>query len=102
RPRGEFERTLVNVCWKYWIPLFSVLYRMNNFWNVPRLMKLLQSQTRLRRRLLVNIATMAVTYAALAIFVGPFTLVRLAGTALVLALIAEDILLLSQHTHVPM
>ena len=31
------ERVLVNVCWKFWIPLFSVLYRINNFWNWPRL-----------------------------------------------------------------
>jgi omega-6 fatty acid desaturase (delta-12 desaturase) len=102
RPLGKFERALVNLCWKYWVPLFSVLYRMNNFWNIPRLMKLLQSQTRLRRRLLANIAAMTVIYATLAIVMGPLALVRLVGVALVLALIAEDVLLLSQHTHVPM
>ena len=37
------ERVLVNVCWKFWIPLFSVLYRLNNFWNWPRLGRCSQS-----------------------------------------------------------
>ena len=27
RELGTLERVLVNVCWRFWIPLFSVLYR---------------------------------------------------------------------------
>jgi len=30
RELSRVERVLVNVCWRYWIPLFSVLYRVNN------------------------------------------------------------------------
>jgi fatty acid desaturase len=33
RELSRAERVLVNVCWRFWIPLFSVLYRINNFWN---------------------------------------------------------------------
>jgi fatty acid desaturase len=102
RPLGKFERILTNVCWKYWVPLFSVLYRLNNFWNAPRLTRLFQAQPRARRRLLVNAAVVLAIYATVVVIIGPVRLARLAGVALVLALMMEDVLLLSQHTHVPM
>ena len=104
RPRalGRVERLLVNICWRYWVPLFSVLYRLNNFWNMPRLMRLYESQPRPQRRLVMNAAALAMIYVTLISMIGPVTLLRLAGPALVLALVAEDVLLLSQHTHVPM
>jgi acyl-lipid omega-6 desaturase (Delta-12 desaturase) len=102
RPLGRFERVLVNVCWRYWIPLFSVLYRLNNFWNVSRLIRMFHAQPRARRRLLVNAAVLAVIYAVLIVMIGPLTFLRFIGPGLFLALVAEDVLLLSQHTHVPM
>jgi acyl-lipid omega-6 desaturase (Delta-12 desaturase) len=100
-PSGRLERRLVNVCWKYWIPLFSILYRLNNFWNVPRLLRLFHPR-RLRRRLLLNLVAVLFVYLALAAIAGPVMLVRLLGLATVLSLITEDVLLISQHTHVPM
>jgi acyl-lipid omega-6 desaturase (Delta-12 desaturase) len=100
-PTGRLARGLVNVCWKYWIPLFSVLYRLNNFWNISRLLALFRTKT-VRRRLVVNTAALAVSYLALAAIVGPAVFARVLGCATVLALMAEDLLLISQHTHVPM
>jgi omega-6 fatty acid desaturase (delta-12 desaturase) len=100
-PSGRLARGLVNVCWKYWIPLFSVLYRLNNFWNVPRLLRLFQAR-RLRHRLLLNVVGLVFVYLGLVTLAGPVVLVRLLGVATLLALIAEDMLLISQHTHVPM
>ena len=41
-------------------------------------------------------------YFVLAAITGPVALVRLLGVATLLALISEDMLLISQHTHVPM
>ncbi len=100
RPLGRAERTLVNVCWKYWIPLFSVLYRLNNFWNWPRLRGLF-AKARDRRLLGLNLLAMLGVYAALVWFVGPVLLLRMTGLAVLLSLVAEDLILLSQHTHVP-
>jgi acyl-lipid omega-6 desaturase (Delta-12 desaturase) len=100
-PAGKLARGLVNVCWKYWIPLFSVLYRLNNFWNVPRLLRLFPAG-RLRQRLLLNVAGLLFAYVILAVAAGPFVLVRLLGVGTLLALMSEDMLLISQHTHVPM
>lgn len=100
RPLGGAERALMNVCWKLWIPLFAVLYRVNNFWNVPRLIALFPKPAE-RRAVLSSLAALALVYVVVAIAVGPASLLRVAGLALVVAFVAEDIVLLSQHTHVP-
>jgi len=90
----------VNVCWRYWIPLFSVLYRVNNFWNWPRLRSLFEKSED-RRRLALSSVALVVAYAAVIVIVGPAALLRLVGLGLLLSLVAEDLLLLSQHTHIP-
>lgn len=100
RELATLERMLVNVCWKFWIPLFSVLYRVNNFWNWPRL-KSLFTKPDDRTRLAASSLGLLAIYALLVILVGAGTVLRVAGVSLLLALIAEDLLLLSQHTHIP-
>jgi acyl-lipid omega-6 desaturase (Delta-12 desaturase) len=100
RELSTLERVLVNVCWRLWIPLFSVLYRLNNFWNWPRLKTLFQKPEDRRRLALSSLALLA-TYVVLFAIVGAGELLRLVGLALLLALVAEDLLLLSQHTHIP-
>src|SRR6185436_16331462 len=100
RELSRVERVLVNVCWRYWIPLFSVLYRVNNFWNWQRLRSLFEKSED-RRRLALSSVALVVAYAAVIVIVGPAALLRLVGLGLLLSLIAEDLLLLSQHTHIP-
>ena len=94
------ERLLVNVCWRYWIPLFSVMYRVNNFWNWPRLKTLFKNAND-RRGIAINSLGLIAVYAAIITVVGPATVLRLVGLGVLLSLIAEDLLLLSQHTHIP-
>jgi omega-6 fatty acid desaturase (delta-12 desaturase) len=94
------ERVLVNVCWRYWIPLFSVMYRVNNFWNWRRLKQLFEKSED-RRRLALSTIALLVAYAAAIALVGPGNILRLVGLGVLLSLIAEDLLLLSQHTHIP-
>jgi acyl-lipid omega-6 desaturase (Delta-12 desaturase) len=100
RELGTLERALVNVCWRLWIPLFSVLYRVNNFWNWPRLLELFPKSDDRRKLAFSSIALLA-AYAALVVAVGPALILRVAGVALLITLVAEDLLLLSQHTHIP-
>ena len=100
RELSRVERVLVNVCWRYWIPLFSVLYRVNNFWNWPRLRSLFEKSED-RRRLALSCVALVVAYAAVIVIVGPAALLRLVGLGVLLSLVAEDLLLLSQHTHIP-
>jgi len=101
RPLGTAERVLVNVCWKFWIPLFSVLYRLNNFWNWPRL-KTLFPKREDQRALAANMAALLVVYGAIVVILGPATSLRLFGVSLILTFTAEDLLILSQHTHIPL
>ena len=100
RELSRAERGLVNVCWRFWIPLFSVLYRVNNFWNWPRLRTLFEKSED-RRRLAVSSLVLLAVYAVVVMLVGPRALLRLVGLGVLLSLIAEDLLLLSQHTHIP-
>ena len=100
RPLGRAERAIVNICWRLWIPLFSVLYRVNNYWNLPRLLKMFPAATD-RRGILLDTLALLAFYAALIVWVGPWTMARLTAVALVVSLVLEDLLLLSQHTHVP-
>jgi omega-6 fatty acid desaturase (delta-12 desaturase) len=100
RPLSGAERALVNICWRLWLPLFSVVYRVNNYWHIPRLFRLFPG-TADRRRVIRDAAGLVAAYAIVGFFLGPTLLLRVAGAAVVLSLIAEDLLLLSQHTHVP-
>jgi len=101
RELGRFEKTLANVCWKFWIPLFAVIYRVNNFWNAPRLKKIFPKKTD-RRQLLWNIVILATVYVALLFVVGFGQFVRLTGVGILLSLMFQEWIILSQHTHIPM
>jgi len=101
RPLSTWERWLINVCWRLWIPLFSVLYRYGNYWNLSRLEGLsfrAEDLTLMRRHIVAQLAF----YCALLIVAGPLTAVSVAGAAVLLSLMAEDLVILSQHTHVPL
>ena len=100
RELGRAERAIVNVAWRCWIPLFSVVYRINNFWNWPRLKKLFPKPEE-RRAVAANMAGLVVAYGAVVAVVGLETSARLFGLAFVVTLAAEDLLILSQHTHIP-
>lgn len=100
RELGRAERAIVNAAWRCWIPLFSVVYRINNFWNWPRLAKLFPKREE-QRALAANMVGLVVAYGAVVGIVGLGTSARLFGVALTIALAAEDLLILSQHTHIP-
>ena len=100
RPVSRAERAIVNVCWRLWIPLFSVVYRLSNYWNIPRLFVMFPNRAD-RRRIMRDAAALLAAYTIVGYILGPSLLLRIGGAAIVLSLIAEDVLLLSQHTHVP-
>lgn len=102
RPLGRFERIAVNVCWRYWIPIFSVLYRAGNYWNLVRLFRLLRPRPAAAHGMAVEAVGLAAAWIAVAFALGPAEFLRTAGLALFLSLVVEDVILLSQHTHMPM
>ena len=100
RARPRFERVIVNVCWKCSIPLFSIIYRLENYWHLPRLFRLFAARHE-RIRMIRDTAILIVLYLAVTWMVGPLRMLAAFGPALLLSLMAEDVLLLSQHTHIP-
>jgi len=95
-----WERAIVNFAWRSWLPLFSILYRVQNYWNLPRIAAFLGDDAA-RRSVRINVVVMLGAYALLVAWVGAGALLVAAGPALLGALVIEDVLLLSQHTHVP-
>jgi omega-6 fatty acid desaturase (delta-12 desaturase) len=100
RELGRAERVIVNAVWRCWIPLFSVIYRTNNFWNWRRLTALFEKRDE-RRAIALNTAFLLAAYVAIIALLGPSTTLRLFGLASIATFAAEDLLILSQHTHIP-
>src|SRR5690349_15801981 len=92
RELGRAERVIVNAAWRCWIPLFSVIYRTNNFWNWRRLEALFEKREE-RRALAANMAGLLAAYVAIVALLGPSTSLRLFGVALVMTFAAEDLLI---------
>jgi fatty acid desaturase len=100
RPLGRLERGFINLSWRFWIPVFSILYRAGNYWNLLRLRKL-YGKGKQWRQMGYSELFLLLAYVLTLYIVGPWRLLGLAGAGLVLALMIEDPLLLSQHTHIP-
>jgi omega-6 fatty acid desaturase (delta-12 desaturase) len=100
RPRGRAERALVNVCWRLWIPIFSIVYRATNYWNVVRLFRIFPKPAD-RRAIARDTASLVALYALVVFALGPAVILRSVGLALAISFVIEDLLILSQHTHVP-
>lgn len=100
RTLHRVERWLVNAAWRFWIPLFSILYRINNYWNVRRLRRFIVEPEH-HRRLARGCATLAVANGLVAYFLGIPELVAAIGPGLVLTFVLQDPIILSQHTHIP-
>ena len=100
RPRGRVQRAIVNVCWRLWIPIFSIVYRATNYWNIVRLFRMFPKPAD-RRAMARDTALLIALYALVVFALGPAMVFRGAGLALAIAFVIEDLLLLSQHTHVP-
>ena len=94
------KRAIVNICWRFCIPLFSILYRLENYWNLRRLGVMFPDRAA-RRAMLINVVVQVGAYALLIAAAGPAFLLTTVLGGLVLSLMLQDLLLLSQHTQVP-
>ncbi len=101
RTLSTFERTAINTAWRTGVPLFALLYRVNNFWNVRRLLQLLP-QRRVQVRLLQNVVVMLGVWALLLVLVGPALVFKVAGLSMLLGFMLQEPVILSQHTHIPL
>ena len=100
RPLGQRERALMNTCWKYWIPSFSIVYRVTNFWNPVKLRKFARGAKDLKL-IALNALALVGLYAGLLYVVGPLEMALAVLPGGLLSLLMLDPIMFSQHTHVP-
>lgn len=75
------------------------MYRLQNYWDTARLARYFNPAA--MRRIRLENAAFLLAYCTLLAWLGSGVVLRLGGAGLLLALACEDLLLLSQHTHMP-
>jgi fatty acid desaturase len=104
RPLSRLERLVVDVAWLTGFPMAALSYRLGTFNRPLRLWRLFARPAQ-RRALVLGLAAHALAtlalVAGLAQALGPLGALRLVLLALALAYAVQDLLMLSQHTHVP-
>ena len=95
-----WEHRIINFAWCSGAPLFSILYRLQNYWHVPRINQFLKKRSQ-TWRISINVILLITLYVLILFTIGAKTVFIATGPAILLSLIAEDILLLSQHSHIP-
>lgn len=100
RPISRWERNIIDAAWRSWLPLFSVIYRIQNYWRISRIAAYLGPTTSLSR-LRLAAALQLLSYVLLVAWWGASETLVLLGPGMLLALMGQDLLLLSQHTGMP-
>lgn len=100
RELSGFEKAAVNIAWRFWLPLFSIIYRIQNYWRVSRIAPFLPEKVD-QRWLRLFILLQLTGYGVLIWLVGFGHLMFLVGPGLFLSLMGQDLLILSQHTGMP-
>lgn len=94
----QWKKNLINICWKYWIPIFTLSFSFANFWNIAKLNNLFPDK---KFKNLISIALPLITHAGIIYTVGASHYFHSWGLAFLVFLILCDPLLLSQHTSIP-
>ncbi len=94
---GTFTKFLINASWLLWIPLFTIGYRLGNYWKPTKLKKHLSKQV--LPAVYRNMAAQLLLYAILLFFFGRWIFQHLA-VGYLFSLIISDLFILSQHSHI--
>lgn len=100
RVLSKWEIGLVNAVWHFWLPMFSLVYRVQNYWRIGRMLRFPGAPVAAGKLRFVAVLHLA-GYAVLAGWWGIGASLYVVGPGLLLAFMIQDVLLLSQHTHMP-
>lgn len=90
-------KLLVNLSWLIWFPLFTIGYRIGNYWNIGKIKRHVLS-LRLNK-IYINIILQTMCYVLLFSF-GSYWIFQHVLLGYVISLIISDLFLLSQHSHI--
>jgi acyl-lipid omega-6 desaturase (Delta-12 desaturase) len=94
---GILKKSLVNICWRLWIPLFTIGYRIGNYWNISKIKRHVVKQH--QAAILKNMFLMLLIYSLSFYFWGAFIVTHFA-LAFFIGLMISDVFILSQHSHI--
>jgi len=88
-----------DLCWKLWLPIFSLSHAMTNFWNPIRMNQVLPDRKRRIQSLFSQ--ALIVVYIGSFLLLEPVLFLKIYGLSLTLFLVMSDPVLLSQHIALP-
>lgn len=94
---GFLTKSLINVCWKFSLPLFTLGYRLGNYWNIGKMKRHLPAAN--LRPIYINMGIQILLYVLLFIIGGKSLFWHIAP-GYFLSLMISDIFILSQHSHI--
>lgn len=92
------QTKLINFCWKYHVPLFTIGYRLGIYWKLEKLKRHLSQQD--YRICVINMLGMMLVYATLAYFFWPKLVLLI--PAVLFSFVLTDVISLSQHSNIEM
>lgn len=92
------QKSLINFCWKYYLPLFTIGYRFGIYWKIEKLKRHLPKD--IYRKCLLSMLIYFIIYLLL-VLMYPIEILLLLP-ALILSFNLTDIISLSQHSHIQM
>jgi omega-6 fatty acid desaturase (delta-12 desaturase) len=94
---SPLTKLLVNISWLIWFPLFTIGYRIGNYWNIQKIKKhVLPSHL---NRIYKNMWIQITLYISLFYFSGTWIIQHLL-LGYFISLIISDVFILSQHSHI--
>lgn len=94
---GPLVAGIVNVAWWIGFPLFTLGYRIGNYWSHGKLRRHLPA--RKMKGIMINQAILVLCYAVLFVLWGGWIVASL-GLAYLISLVISDLFILSQHSHI--
>jgi fatty acid desaturase len=94
---GPLVSGIVNVSWRIWFPLFTLGYRIGNYWSPAKLRRFLPPEK--LKRVYLNQSVLLICYVIIFWLWGGW-IVRNLGLAYLISLVISDLFILSQHSHI--
>lgn len=93
-----WKKNLINFCWKYWIPIFTLSFSLANFWNISKLNRLFPDK---KFNNYLSILLPLLLHTVMWYLIGTPLYFRCWGFSFLTFLVLCDPLLLSQHSSIP-
>ena len=94
---GPLLVRIINIAWRIWFPLFTLGYRIGNYWSLGKLRRYLSKEK--VKGIIVNQVILLALYVLAIVLWGEWIVVNL-GMGYLVSLVISDLFILSQHSHI--